>query len=75
MKSFTYWVAECQTDCAVYSVRTKTKRECSELVKECVNDVFDKPKKVTIKYRDLMDLVETLQGEGGVEQLIHHRNG
>lgn len=66
--TLTYWVADCLDDRPAYSIRARTRRECEELrQRDGGASAYDKPRKVTIQYRDAFDLARRLLGEGGAE--------
>ena len=65
----TYWIAECQNDSPVYSVRTRTRRECYAKLRQRWGDEwptnYAPPKKVTVEYDNAFNLMEQcLSGEG-----------
>jgi hypothetical protein len=67
MRNFTYWVADALLTNHVYSLRAKTRREVIDLIDtydSTGGDAYDKPRKVTIPYADMMDLVNWVAGEG-----------
>ncbi len=63
----TYWVAKCLNDSPVYSIRRKTKKAVVEALDSGNWDAsnYEKPKKVTVEYRDAFDLLGQCLGEGG----------
>jgi hypothetical protein len=61
----TYWVAE-SYDNRAYSIRTRTRREAVTLRNERPNH-YGPVFKVVVEYRDALDLVEQVLGEGGIE--------
>ena len=61
----TYWVSRPQNDSPVYSVRTKTKKECKSILKSFYSDDYSKPKQVTVEYLDGFDLMKMCCDEGG----------
>ena len=71
MPNLTYWVAAAIDESSMYSIRTKTKKECLALVAASVGDggkwapKFETPKKVTVAYADGFDLVEMCLSESG----------
>ncbi len=62
----TYWVAKCKDDNDVYTIRTRTKKECTdqyERLKAAGAD-YDPPKKVTVEYSNGFDLLSQCTYEG-----------
>jgi hypothetical protein len=68
MRNFTYWVADSvYNEGRVYSLRAKTKRAVHDLIATYdpeEGEGYTKPRKVTIPYADMMDLVCHVAGEG-----------
>ena len=60
-----YWYAECLDDDNVYSIRTKTKRDCIECREERGAERFAPPVKVVMEYADGFDLMEQLKSDCG----------
>ena len=67
MRNLRYWVADSKDGGSVYSLRAKTKAECEVLIDTydpSEGDGYEKPRKVTIPYDGLLDLVNWVAGEG-----------
>ena len=70
-KKVTVWKATREDDSDVYSIRTRTKRECQKERAENHQPVekygatFKPCKKIVIPYRDTFELISTVCGEGG----------
>ena len=68
MRTLTYWVANSLDDSQCYNVRKRTRREVIAAVKELGysndSDAYNKPHKVSVKYRDALDLLRNCLGEG-----------
>jgi len=64
MAKLTYWVARCKDDSEHYNIRTKTQKECFQLLKEANPGSYDPPKKVTLEYKDAFDLMHQCTSEG-----------
>lgn len=61
----TYWYSRCPHDSEVYSVRTRTKREAVEQIKQAYqSEEWETPRKITLKYQDGHDLLEMCSFEG-----------
>ena len=65
----TYWVAIQHDDNKCYNLRAKTKKELLEKIKEAYWNKYDKPKKVTIEYKDSFDLMRQCLGDEGYLEL------
>ena len=66
MPKLTYWVAECERDSKVYSLRAKTKKEVVAMLATTHDPAdFGPVKKVSFEYRDAFDLMSECLGEGG----------
>lgn len=61
-KTFWYWVAVDPREPA-YSVRGRTRRECSERAAEVGSPDLERPRRVSVSYRDLIDLIDKCLGE------------
>jgi hypothetical protein len=64
MRTFTYWVAPCESDSPAYSEIGRTKKEVLAKLKDVEGD-YGPPEKRVIHYEDLFDFFEQLTGEGG----------
>jgi hypothetical protein len=64
MKTLTYWVAFFDGG-KTYNIRCRTKREVLHEVGG--RDGYGPPVKMTVNYRDALDLVQRALGEGGIE--------
>ena len=62
----TYWVAVCETDSKVYSIRERTKKAAMARAIDYrdTND-YGPITKVTVEYQDALDLVQKCLCEGG----------
>lgn len=67
MRKLTYWIAEHLNDASCYSIRRRLRHEVITEVKGDRPWEYDKPRKVTIRYRDAFDLMFKLLREGGAE--------
>ncbi len=66
----TYWIAQCLNDSDVYSIRTRTKRECDEerAKRDGGANRFGPVKKVEIEYESGFDLLSRCLGEGRIPE-------
>lgn len=63
-----YWYAHLLDGPRCYSIRTKTKRECDRLLRECDDpSQYAEPRKIVVEYRNALDLVIQCLSEGGIE--------
>lgn len=62
IKTFTFWIARNQVDTHAMDIRCKTKREVMEELETINAEDYTKPKMITIKYWDTMDLINTILG-------------
>ena len=67
MRRCIYWVAECEDDSSVYSLRARTRRECVAL-RDATTGRYCKVHKVTVEYFDAFDLVRQCMGEGRINE-------
>ena len=65
MKKLTYWVAPCLDDSDAYSIRAKTRKEVVAILATYEDGCarFGKPKKVTVKYDNVFELLKDCLGE------------
>jgi len=65
VKKITYWRAECFPNDA-YSIRERTKKQVLEELKTRTPCEYGKPMKVTVSYKNIIDLIQICSGESGL---------
>ncbi len=60
----TYWKAECLDDHDCYSIRARTKKECTAERNAFRPERFGEPVKIEIEYNNAFELVQELTNEG-----------
>lgn len=64
MRKITYWFARCLTDHECYSVRTRTKAEAKQMVKNRDPGHYGPIVKVVVEFENPLDLLFYVKGEG-----------